>query len=117
MQYSLYHSGTRFLSFENKITQFPGGFRLKFKTKVSFQKVYIPGKSASLNTGVPSLRYECGMQSVSRYRRPLRRCMGNKIPVSIKHGLRTGTLGIKHGLGTKSELRTTLLKTLLIRSW
>ena len=41
-----------------KFTQFPGGFRLKFKTKVSLQKVYIyiPGKSASLNTGVPSLR-------------------------------------------------------------
>ena len=29
MQYSLNYSGTRFLSTENKITQFPGGFRLK----------------------------------------------------------------------------------------
>ena len=28
MQYSLNYSGTRFLSTEIKITQFPGGFRL-----------------------------------------------------------------------------------------
>ena len=29
MQYALNHSGTRFLSTKNKITQFPGGLRLK----------------------------------------------------------------------------------------
>ena len=38
------------------------------------------------------------------------------IAVSIKHGLRTTGcgLGIKHGLGIKCELRTTLVKTVLI---
>ena len=29
MQYALNYSGTRILSDENKITQFPSGFRLK----------------------------------------------------------------------------------------
>ena len=33
MQYVLNYSGARFLSTENKITQFPGGFRLNLLTQ------------------------------------------------------------------------------------